>query len=230
MTTNKFHHLLNAICLLILVSLVIAPVHAVAQIPVTGGWSIESPASAPISRNLAQFIEQVKNSSAEQITGLYVENLFSYPVVQQPGGEPAYVSSSADVVTQFRPASAYGSLGFLAHNTMAGKIFPEIKTGDVISVIYGDGHFVRYQVAQMRSFQALEPNNPYSSFIDLSNNQALSVEDVFYQTYGVSSQLILQTCIAAQGNDSWGRLFVIAVPYTPAAEKISTPRVLASAE
>lgn len=230
MISKNSHHLSIVISLLILISVAIIPVHGSAQIPLTGGWSIESPAQAPISPNLAQFIDQVQNGSTDQITGLYVENLFSYPVIQQPSGQPAYVAPIDNLVTQFSMASSYGSLGFLAHNTMAGKIFPEIINGDIISVVYGDGQFERYQVIQMRSLQAVDPNNPYSSFIDLANNQALSGEDVFYQTYGVSNQLILQTCIAAQGNDSWGRLFVIAVPYTPAAEKISTQSELVSAQ
>ena len=67
----------------------------------------------------------------------------------------------------------------------------------------------------MRSFQATQPTSPYSSFIDLSSNKTLSATELFTQTYGTKGALILQTCIASGTVDSWGRLFVIAIPYVP---------------
>ncbi len=225
MPSNKFHSLLQLASLLALVSMAVVPMNATAQIAVTGGTSTDSISPVAATSNLTQFIDQVKNGSTQQITGLYVESLFSYPVVQQPGGQPAFVSTNDNQVTQFQSASSYGSLGFVAHNTLAGVKFPEIQMGEVITLVYGDGHFTQYQVSQIRQLQALQPNNPYTSFVDLSNNQTLTVEDVFYQTYGVSGQLVLQTCIASQGNDSWGRLFVIAVPYTPTAYELPIPSI-----
>jgi hypothetical protein len=230
MSKTLFRRLLYIVNLLILVSVAVVPLQASAQIAVTGVWSIGSSSPVTTTSSLALFIEQVKNGSAQQITGLYVENLLSFPVIQQPSDQPAYVSPSANLVTQFQSASAFGSLGFIAHNNLAGIKFPEIKNGDLISVVYGDGYYTQYQVTQIRRFQAVQPNNPYSSFIDLSNNQMLTVQQAFYQTYGVSSQLILQTCISSQGLDTWGRLFVIAAPYTPAAFKIAIPSIFATIE
>lgn len=228
MKSNKSRLLLNAASLLILLCMAVVTVHAATQIPLTGGGTIElAPGSNP--PGLSQFIAQVENGSENQIAGLFVKNIFSYPVIQQPGGMPAYVSTQVDTITQFGFASDYGSLGFLAHNNLAGAKFSEIAIGDLVTVVYGDGHIDQYQVAQTRSFQAVQPDNPYTSFIDLSNNQSLTVEDVFYQTYGVSDQLILQTCIASGGNGSWGRLFVIATPYVPVAAKITLPVVAAAA-
>jgi hypothetical protein len=223
---NKFRPLLIIASLLILVSVAVVPMQVNAQIPVTGDLSIGP--SSPLPANpasLAFFIQQVTNGASQEITGLYMSNLFSDPVIQQPGNQPAYVSPEADRLTQFQSASSFGSLGFVAHNTLAGAKFPEIKTGDLISVVYGDGHYKQYQVRQIRTLQAVQPNNPYSSFIDLSTHQLLSVEDVFYQTYGVKNQLVLQTCISYQGLDSWGRLFVVAVPYTPIPRNTVTPAI-----
>jgi hypothetical protein len=218
MIQNKFHPLISFTALLILISVAVVPLHVNAQIPVSGDLGIGPSSALPANpASLEDFIQQVKNGSAQEITGLYVRDLFSYPVIQQPVNQPAYVSGTADRVTQFEMASAFGSLGFVAHNTLAGMMFPEIKTGYLISVIYGDGHFTRYQVKQIRRLQAVQPTNPYSAFIDLANQQSLSVEDLFYQTYGVKDQLILQTCISYQGVESWGRLFIVAVPYTPGA-------------
>jgi hypothetical protein len=217
MFQNKSRLLFSIATLLILISMAAAPAQANAQIPVTGDLSTGPSSPLPADpASLTLFIQQVKNDSAQEITGLYVSNLFSYPVIQQPDNQPAYVSPAPDRVTQFKSASVFGSLGFVAHNTLAGMKFSEIKAGDLISVVYGDRHYTRYQVSQIRRLQAVQPNNPYSSFIDLSNQQMLSVADVFYQTYGVKNQLVLQTCISFQGLDTWGRLFIVAVPYIPA--------------
>jgi len=214
MKTNKFLRLLNIVSLLVMVGVAVHPLHA--QIPVTGGMEMGSSSSVTTTSNLASFIAQVKNGSAEQITGLYIENISSFPVIQQPSDQPAYVSTNADLVTQFSSASSFGSLGFLAHNNLAGSRFSEIENGDLISVVFGDGHFIQYQVTQTRILQALEPTSTTSSFLDVTDNQKLTAQEVFYQTYGVSDQLVLQTCISSQGIDSWGRLFVIAVPSTHA--------------
>ena len=201
MITNKFLRLLNIVSLMIMVGVAVLPLHA--QIPVTGGMDMESSSSVTTTSSLASFIAQVKNGSAEQITGLYIENISSFPVIQQPSDQPAYVSTNADLVTQFSSASSFGSLGFLAHNNLAGSRFSEIENGDLISVVFGDGHFIQYQVTQIRSLQALEPTSTSSSFLDLSDNQKLTAQEVFYQTYGVKDQLIQQTCISSQGLDSW---------------------------
>ena len=230
MSKTLFRRLLYIVSLLILVSVAVVPPQVYAQIAVTGGWSIGSSSPVTTTPSLALFIDQVKNGSVQQITGLYIDNLFSFPVFQQPSDQPAYVSPNDNLVTQFQSASAFGSLGFIAHNNLAGIKFPEVKNGDLISVVYGDGHTTQYQVTQIRRLQALQPNNPYSSFIDLSNNQMLTVQEVFYQTYGVSNQLILQTCISSQGLDTWGRLFVIAAPYTPATFEIAFSSILAAIE
>ncbi len=112
-------------------------------------------------------------------------------------------------------ADTYGSLGFLAHNYLAGKVFNELEVGNLIQVIHGDGHSTPYEVRIIRRFQAIEPLNPYSNFIDVESGSHLTATELFFQTYGVPGQLILQTCIAADGNDSWGRLFVIATPMDP---------------
>jgi hypothetical protein len=82
----------------------------------------------------------------------------------------------------------------------------------LITVIQGDGQTLSFEVEQIRRFQAISPSSPYSTFIDLENHETLSAADLFLQTYGVKGNLILQTCIASGEVDTWGRLFVIAVP------------------
>jgi hypothetical protein len=139
--------------------------------------------------------------------------VFSYQVVQQPADNPGYVSTEPDKVTEFGFAAEYGSQGFLAHNNLAGAAFSDVRVGDPIVLTYTDGSSARFQVTQVRHLQALRPNSPNSTFVDLENrNYMISAVDLFYQTYGVEDTLILQTCIAKGSELSWGRLFIIASP------------------
>ena len=168
--------------------------------------------SIPVSSStsaLESFISQVSNGNGGQVTGIYSDNLFSLSVVQQPSGQAGYVSTSGNTVTQFSMASG---LGFLAHNYLSGSLFFSLYGGAPITVVYGDGQSQSYRVSQIRQFQALSPDSPYSDFIDLASGESLSATDLFYQTYGVGGQLVLQTCISSNGISSWGRLFIIATP------------------
>lgn len=165
--------------------------------------------STPTFTSLANFTQQVTNGNSGQVTGLYSDNLFALAVVQQPSGQAGYVSTSGSTATQFGMASG---LGFLAHNYLSGSLFSYLYGGAPITVVYGDGHTRAYRVSQVRKFQALSPESPYSDFVDLASGSTLSASDLFYATYGVGGQLVLQTCISSNGNSSWGRLFVIATP------------------
>lgn len=172
--------------------------------------------------SLSDFTLLVSNGKSSQVTGIYADGIFALPVVQQPSGNSGFVSTTPDTVTQFSMATNFGSLGFLAHNTLAGSMFYNLNQGGIFTIVYGDGHQENYVVTQIRHFQALNPTNPYSKFKDLEKGETLSASDLFYQTYGVSQQVILQTCIANSGIDSWGRMFIIATHTTPSQASIST--------
>jgi hypothetical protein len=182
---------------------------------------------------LIDFSASVNNSNANQITGVYVQNLMALPVVQQPSGQAGYVSTSADTLTQFAAASKYGTTGLLAHNYLAGANFFNLSRGSIITIVYGDGHTKYFSVSAIKQYQALSPSSPYSQFINLSNpGVTLSSNDLFYETYGLGNVLILQTCIAKGNESSWGRLFVIAepieyLPSLPVTNSIAESNLLA---
>ncbi|MBN2388219.1 MAG: hypothetical protein JXB85_14475 [Anaerolineales bacterium] len=183
-------------------------------IPVTAGGNGDQENPSTSLPTLGGFAAQMRNGNSSQISGIYAEGLLALPVVQQPAGQPGFVATQSGTVTQFGMASGYGSYGFLAHNYLAGSQFFNITTGILIHVVYGDGHYETFQVSQVRRFQATSPRSPYSNFIDLETNLTLTATQLFHQTYGVAGQTILQTCIEANDDDSWGRLFIIASPYT----------------
>ncbi len=78
--------------------------------------------------------------------------------------------------------------------------------------MYGDGKVEYFMITQMFRFQALDPTNPYSSFRDLSDSQTLTVDQLFNKVYRGERHVTFQTCIEANGEASWGRLFVTAIP------------------
>ena len=163
-----------------------------------------------VSDRLFDFISSVITGKSDTITGVYAENVLAYPVVQQPAGSAAFVSNQDGVVTQFALAAQYGNVGLLAHNYMAGDAFYNLSLNQDLYVVYGDGETARYVVTAFRRFQALQPYSPYSEFIDLDTRAYYTASSLFYEVFGRSETLVLQTCIAAEGVDSWGRLFVIA--------------------
>ena len=172
-------------------------------VPVTGAAPL-APQSAPALAAARPLVSTISASG-----------VFSFPVLQQPAGQPGFVSRETGKVTQFGLASKYGSQGFLAHNDLAGATFFNVEVGDVITLTYTGGSTDNFEVTQIRHLQAVTPNSATSRFIDLDNNNAsLRAVDLFYQTYGVKDTLVMQTCIAGGDELSWGRLFIIATPVT----------------
>jgi len=181
-------------------------------IPVTGGDMVVVAEDIP---ELSEFIAGVKNGQPDQLVGIYAAGALAQPIVQQPVTDPAFVSRQPGEVTQFGLASNYGTIGLLAHNYLAGADFFELAAGQLIVLVYGDGRLAYYQVQSVQQYQALQPKSPYSDYINLQTGQQLTTADTFAQIYQPGGRVVLQTCIAANGEDSWGRLFVVAVPVTP---------------
>jgi hypothetical protein len=193
---------LNTILLLaILGCLFLQPVPALAL--GNGGTALPS---------FVEFTKAVQNSDATALRGVYVPDVLALPITQQPAGNAGYVSSKIGEVTQFGMAAHYGNIGLLAHNHLAGSSFSELAVGQEVRLVYGNGSVESYVVAQILQFQALDPNSPYSSFRDLTNNETLTAEQLFNKVYRGERHVTFQTCIANSESLSWGRLFIIATP------------------
>jgi hypothetical protein len=162
--------------------------------------------------NLNTFIETIKDGDASTLRGVYVPNVMAFTVEQQPSGYAGYVSTADAVVTQFSIATEVGNVGLLAHNTHAGAFFTNIQQGNLIVLVYGDGHTETFMAQSIQRYQALDPLNPYSQFKDLETQTTLTAEELFNKVYRGDYHLTLQTCIENNGNASWGRLFIVATP------------------
>ncbi|GIV66639.1 MAG: hypothetical protein KatS3mg047_1032 [Bellilinea sp.] len=164
---------------------------------------------------LESFIAQVANPQLRAYpVGLFHPVLLQAEIVQQPKNNPAFVSTDSQKLTQFSMASQYGVTALLAHNYLMGKTFFKLKEGDVLTVVYGDTTYQDYQVKEIRRYQALTPNSPYSKFINLADSEkkVITATDLFYEIFTEKGTLVLQTCIEKEGELSWGRLFIIATP------------------
>ena len=193
---------LNAsLLLVVLISVFINPIAA-------GALGIES-AALP---NFSDFSKTVQNGDASALRGLYVPDVMALPIVQQPAGNAGYVSTDDGKLTQFAMASQFGNVGLLAHNHLSGKFFAQLVAGQEVRLVYGNGKVEYFVITEVLQYQALQPNSPYSSFHNLNKDETLTAEQMFKRVYFGDRHLTFQTCIAKDGNSSWGRLFVIATP------------------
>jgi len=169
-------------------------------------------AESVVLPKFSDFVTLVMNGQADVVRGVFVSGVMADRVVAQSAGNPGYVSRSNGTVTQFSMAVRYQVIGLLAHNDLAGISFPNLVVGQEIRIIYGDGRVAIYMVNQAVRLQALQPLSENSDFLDLSTDNIYSAGAVFKMFYQGGDHVTFQTCILQDGNPSWGRLFVTAVP------------------
>jgi hypothetical protein len=166
----------------------------------------------PALPDFSEFSKSVQNNQASVLRGVYVPDVLAFPVVQQPSGQAGYVSPTDGEITQFGMASQFGNAGLLAHNNLSGRYFSKLALGQEVRLVYGDGKVEYFVITKILKFQALAPTSPYSSFRDLENSEKLTATQLFNKVYRGDRHVTFQTCIEANGEASWGRLFVIATP------------------
>ena len=159
---------------------------------------------------ISEFLKFVIDGNSGVIRGIFAEDRFALNVIQQPSGQPGFVSSIDEVVTEFEMSRDYGVTGLMAHNYLAGEYFLNLQEGDIVQIIFGDGKIKRYAISDIQRFQALQPNSPRSQFLDLATSEQISATQLFKRVYMGDHHLTLQTCIQEGSVDTWGRMFVIA--------------------
>ncbi len=175
--------------------------------------------STGLSVSYTEFSQSVRDGE-DLVRGVFVKDTLALRVMQQPAGKDAFVSSVAGVATQFRMAEQFGTIGLLAHNFAGGSTFSKVAVDDEIYILYGNEKTEKFIVEKILSYQALSPNSPSSDFKDLATGEIITASSLFETVYKGNPHLVMQTCIAQDNELSWGRLFIIAVPFT--AERAST--------
>ena len=187
-------------------------VFALASFFITPGFAPTVVYSKGAAPNLPDFYNPIPNGNQAALRSVYVPDVLALPIVQQPADDPYYVSSHDGEATQFSIASQYGNIGLLAHNNLSGESFSKLSVGQEVELVYEDGGVEDFVITKILRFQALQPQSQQSSFLDLDNSETLSANQMFNRVYTGSRHLTFQTCIKANGNASWGRLFVVATP------------------
>lgn len=195
----------------------------IGTIPISGNqiasFSVSVKEQSTIA-SLNDFIESVKDGDKNTIRGVYIADNFALRVVEQPANNPNFVSTIEGETTQFSLAKKYSTIGFLAHNFASGKYFFNLTLGNIVQVIYGDGRIDQFRIMRIFQFQALQPDSPKSQFVDLQSGEKFSSTQLFEKVYTGNKHITFQTCIQKDGKDSWGRLFLIAIPLEEKLDKI----------
>jgi hypothetical protein len=185
---------------------------ALAAFFITPGFAPAAGYSKSVTAIFSHSPNLIGSDETHVLRSVYVPDVLTLPVVQQPADNPYYVSNHDGEATQFSIASQYGNIGLLAHNNLSGKFFSKLSVGQEVELVYEDGKVEPFVITQVLRFQALQPQSQQSSFLDLDNSETLSANQMFNRIYTGSRHVTFQTCIEANGNASWGRLFVLATP------------------
>jgi hypothetical protein len=162
--------------------------------------------------DLQEFVARVSDGYTEVVRGVFVPDIFGLPVVQQPKDQAIFVSSEPRSVTQFGKAEKNGVTGLLAHNYLAGRLFYQLRPGQDVMIVYGDGTVKHYRITDIYRFQKLVPSNLYSDLVDLSSGARATSSQVFNRFYRGQDQLVFQTCLESGGKLNWGLTFIVATP------------------
>jgi hypothetical protein len=181
--------------------------------PIITPTPADDSAPQPAIRIFDEFVNSIKNGDKKKVAGIYVENELALRVVYQPSNDASFVSTINGVATYFLlPYTVAKNHGFLAHNFLSGSLFFNLKPGNIVQVIWGDGSYDDFEVLKIRQFQALSPRSPRSDFVDLTTGEKMNANTLFIEIYKGSFHIALQTCILRDNDDSWGRHFVLAPP------------------
>lgn len=168
--------------------------------------------AVPTERKLTRAEKKAAKKPIKAISGVYFGENRYLRVVEQPPGNPEYVSDISNTATRFQLATRYGNIGLIAHSYLGGRIFHDLKIRDRVYVMDGYGRVKKYRVQEMLRYQAVNPRSTRSNFIDLKNKKLCTANQVFKRVYTGRHRLVLQTCIKKGRNEEWGRMFIIAKP------------------
>jgi hypothetical protein len=162
---------------------------------------------------LREFVSSVRSSDSGKIVGVYVPGLFGMPVTTQPDNDDNFISTDDNVLTQYARPARFGVIAMLAHNYLnSGRSLLKLRPSQGILIVYGDGKIVRYKITSVQYFEALDPHDVRSEFRDLNGpgGAIIGYDQLFEKIYTQSDHLVFQTCLEANGELSWGRVFISA--------------------
>jgi len=174
---------------------------------------VSASSNPALNSQVLNYDMNLENSQMDIPILLYLNDSTILQIVQQPAENNNFVTSFPNYVTEYRTASNFGTIGLLAHSELAGQHFFQVLPGQEIKLAYSDSHTEKFIVTTIHRYQALSPNSPSTDFIELTTGDQLTASQLFNKVYrNQTGNLVLQTCIHADQNPTWGRLFIIAEP------------------
>ncbi len=162
--------------------------------------------------DFADFIKGVMDGQADLVRGVYVPDEFAFPVVQQPDGDASSVTLNDGEITEFGAAAKNHVIGLLAHNTLAGIYFFNLRAGQEVRIIYGNAKIQYFIIDHLDRYEVMDSGKRDVSYKDLLTKKTYDTQALFYKFYGGTMHVTFQTCIRRGDDYSWGRLFVTAIP------------------
>jgi len=213
----KYTHFKNVLLIVVLI--------VGLAVPLKSASAAESGALPTFS----DFVAAVMDGQANVVRGVYVPGTLALRVMQQPANDPGSVLRVDGVATQFNLAAGNQIIGLLAHNDLAGASFSSLTVGQEVRIVYGDGRVDYFIVNRLARFQVLHFGSQNENYVELSTNIAYTPQNIFTRFYDGNVHVTFQTCIFQDGNSSWGRLFVTAVPVsTQYFRELQTFRIMMS--
>lgn len=158
------------------------------------------------------FLDRFLKDYIGEASWVSIESGFSLPIIQQPTGESSFVSTRANIITQFNSPGTYGVTGLLAHNYLSGKEFYSLEIGQKVTVTYGEGIERNYKIVSIDRFKKIDRTSIYSNLVEVETNKEYSSTEVFNRFYNGSHRLVFQTCLEKDGRLDWGLVFITAEP------------------
>jgi hypothetical protein len=161
---------------------------------------------------LETFRLSVSSGESDQITGIWVDGLMAFEIVQGNGN---FVPSKPNTAATYEWATAHGVTALLIHNHLGGTRIYDLETGVMIAIIYGDGSLTWYVAEEGTRYEAQNYSlegfaGPFRSWTCTDCEFDLSVSDLRRRHYAGPHHLALQTCIQADGRV--GLLIIEAQP------------------
>lgn len=131
------------------------------------------------------------------------------PIVQQPEGQPNYVSSETGVMTEYEYPEENGVIGLLIHNDLGKDQLKQLDQAQVVTISDGIG-IKTYRLVGIEIWIAEDGSNALSRYRrDADDDDWIFARDLYDHIYGGAYPLIIQTCIEENGSDTGGRKFYL---------------------
>lgn len=176
------------------------------------GWVREGQVGRPAHDEKLDVGFQGRSGQFDEVTRslpVLLEGPFGSLEVRYQGGEYGFVADLRGAVTLFQAAWDDGSLGFLAHNYLAGAAFYELRAGNLLRVTAADGSSRWYVVRETMVFTAIDPGKWWTDVID-EEGRRWSQEEVYAGLYERQGWVVLQTCWGEGRYAGWW--FAVAEP------------------